>query len=251
MVKYMELMWPLILSSIAGFSTVIGCLFIFLPIKKSDTFITFSLAFSLSVMLLISVFDLIPSSLPFLGNNIFKSILIFIIFFLLGIVLVNIINRYIEKEKGSSNNLYKLGILNFIALIMHNFPEGILTFMSTYQDFRLGLTICIAIALHNIPEGISIAVPIYYATNNKWESFKTTLLSGLAEPLGALLAYIVLKNFITNEMISMFLILVAGIMISLSIEKMLPEALSYQKKKPLLYGLITGAIIVIISLLII
>ena len=244
----MEIIMPLILSSIAGFSTLIGCIFVFIKVKKRDEFITFSLAFSLSVM---SILDLIPSSLPYLGNNVFKSIILFSIFFVLGFLMVKMINKIIEKEKGSGNNLYILGILNFIALIMHNFPEGILTFMSTYQDFHLGLALCIAIALHNIPEGISIAIPIYYATGSIWKSIKMTLLSGFAEPIGAILAYLILKDYITDEMISMFLILVAGIMISLSIEKMLPEALSYQKKKPLLFGFITGGVVVILSIIMI
>ena len=245
----MDLFWPLILSSIAGFSTLLGYFFIYLPVKKVNEFIPFALSFSLSVMIMISVFDLIPSSIPFIGNNLIKSILIFVIFFTLGIILVHILNKLIEREKGKSN-LYRLGILSFIALVLHNFPEGILTFMSTYKDFSLGLSLCLSITLHNIPEGISIAVPMYYSTSNKWEAFKITLLSALAEPLGAIVAFCVLKNHITNEMISVVLILVAGIMISLSINKMLPEARGYQKKKPLYYGFILGIIIVLLSLFI-
>lgn len=128
--------------------------------------------------------------------------------------------------------------------------EGILTFMSTYQDFRLGLSLCLAIALHNIPEGISIAVPIYYSTGSIKRAIKCTFLSALAEPLGALLAFLIFKNFITDQMVSMFLILVAGIMVTLSIEKMFPEALSYHKKKPLIWGLLIGAVVVLSSLLI-
>lgn len=245
----MNIFWSFVLSSIAGFSTMLGCLGIFIPVKKKDEFITFSLSLSLSVMLMISIFDLIPSSLPKLGNNILLSLTYFIIFFLLGIILTNALNKYIEKQKKSSN-LYKLGILNFIALVMHNLPEGIVTFMSTYQDFNLGLSLCIAIALHNIPEGISIAVPIYYATGNVKEAIKCTFLSALAEPLGALLAFLIFKNFITESMISMFLILVAGIMITLSVNKMLPEALEYKKIKPLYLGFILGIIMVVLSLII-
>lgn len=246
----MNLLWAFILSSIAGFSTMLGCLGILIPIKKKDEFITFSLSLSLSVMIMISLFDLIPSSLPKLGTNILSSIIKFIIFFLLGIIVTNVLNKLIEKQ-SKKTNLYKLGILNFVVLIMHNLPEGILTFMSTYQDFNLGLSLCLAITLHNIPEGISIAVPIYYATGNIKEAIKCTFLSAIAEPLGALLAFIILKNYITEEMISMFLILVAGIMITLSINKMLPEAINYNKKKPLYIGFILGIILVTLSLIII
>lgn len=245
----MEIVWPFVLASIAGFSTLIGCLGIFIPVKKKDEFITFAISLSLSVMLMVSVFDLIPSSLPNIGKNIFSSILIFFVFFMIGVLAVGILNRMIEKEKGK-NNLYKLGILSFIALVLHNLPEGILTFMSTYQDFNLGVSLCLAIALHNIPEGISIAVPIYYSTGSVWKAVKCTFLSALAEPLGALLAFLVFKNFITDQMVSMFLILVAGIMVTLSIEKMLPEALSYNKKRPFYIGLILGIIVVILSIFI-
>lgn len=245
----MDIVWPFILASIAGLSTMIGCLGIFIPIKKKDSFVTFAISLSLAVMIMVSIFDLIPSSLPRLSSGIFGNTIWFILFFVMGIVLVNILNKMIEKEKGS-NNLYKLGILSFIALVLHNLPEGILTFMSTYQDFSLGVSLCIAITLHNIPEGISIAVPIYYATGSMKRAVGCTFLSALAEPIGALLAFLIFKNFITDQMISLFLILVAGIMISLSIEKMLPEALSYNKKKPLYLGLIIGVIVVIISLVI-
>lgn len=246
----MENIWPFILSSIAGFSTVLGCIGILIPVKKRDEFITFSISLSLSVMIMVSLFDLIPSSLPNIGNNFFSSIVLFILFFTLGSGLVSLLNRFIEREKGKGSNLYKLGILSFIALVLHNLPEGILTFMSTYQDFNLGLSLCLAIALHNIPEGVSIAVPIYYSTGSVGKALKYTLLSAVAEPVGAILAFLILKDFITPAMISMFLILVAGIMITLSIEKMLPEALSYNKKKPMYMGLILGIIIVVLSLVI-
>lgn len=245
----MEILWPFILSSIAGLSTMLGCLGILIPVKKKDEFLSFAISLSLSVMLLISLFDLIPNSLPAIGSNPLKSSLLFTLFFSLGVISVHFINKLIAKEKGS-DNLYKLGILSFIALVLHNLPEGILTFMSTYQDFSLGVSLCIAITLHNIPEGISIAVPIYYSTGSVGEAVKCTFLSALAEPLGALLAFLIFKNFITEQMIGMFLILVAGIMITLSINKMLPEALSYNKKKSLYAGLIFGTIIVLLSLLI-
>ncbi len=247
----MELLWPFILASLAGLSTMLGCLGIFIPAKKKDEFIAFSISLSASVMLTVSIFDLIPSSLPYLGADILTGVCKFGIFFGIGIVAIGIINKFLEREKEKEKgNLYKLGILSFIALVLHNLPEGILTFMSTYQDFSLGVSLCLAIALHNIPEGISIAVPIYYSTGSVKKALKCTFLSALAEPFGALLAFLIFKNFITDAMVSMFLILVAGIMVTLSIEKMLPEALSYNKKKPLYIGFISGVIIVVLSLII-
>lgn len=237
-----------LLSLISGLSTTLGCIPIFIKVKKIDKFITFSLAFSLSIMLGISVFDLIPEALPHITRHgIINSLLIIISLLFIGFLIVNILNKFIEREKGSSNNLYKLGILSSIALIIHNFPEGILTFLSSYHDIHLGVSICLAIALHNIPEGISISLPIYYATGNKKKAIFTTIASGLAEPVGAIFTFLVLKRYINNEMISIFLVLVAGIMITLSIEKILPEALSYKQKKPLYLGLLFGIVVVLIS----
>ena len=138
------------------------------------------------------------------------------------------------------SDLYKLGILNMLALILHNFPEGIATFMSSYKDMSMGIKLALAIAFHNIPEGISIAVPIYYATNSKREALFKTLLSGIAEPIGALLAYIFLSKFITDSLISLILLLVGGIMITLAIEGILPKAKKYNLNKYLYLGMIVG-----------
>lgn len=245
----MNILWPFLLSFIAGISTILGTVFLFVKTRKNDEFITYTISLSLSIMLMISVFDLIPEAMPYiLSQNTIKGIILFITFFTMGNLLVNFINSLIKKGEGSS--LLKIGILNFVALIIHNVPEGILTFMGAYHDFKLGLTLTIAIALHNIPEGISIAVPVYYATKSRGKAFFMVLLSALAEPIGALLAFIGLKSLINDATISFVLILTAGIMITLSINKMLPEALKYKKNKPMIYGLLTGIIIVIMSLII-
>lgn len=240
----MNTLYAILLSTIAGLSTIIGVIVIFIHIKKEniDKFITFCLAFSISIMIGISVVDLIPESfftlmisMPYL-----KGFSIVLISFLSGVGIVLILNKRMNNNK---NDLYKLGILNMIALIMHNFPEGIATFMSSYKDIDLGLKLSIAIMLHNIPEGISIAVPIYYATGKKKKAFTRTLLSGLSEPLGAILAYLFLSKYITHTMIAMVLIFVAGIMITLSIHEMLPEALKYRKNKFIYLGFSIGIIL--------
>lgn len=125
--------------------------------------------------------------------------------------------------------------------------EGIATFLSAYQNMELGLKLGIAIMLHNIPEGISIAIPIYYANHNKKEAIKKAFLSGLAEPLGAILAFLFLKNFITESFISIILLLVAGIMITISIEEMYPEIIKYKERKIATIGLIIGIILILIN----
>ena len=202
-------------------------------------------------MIGISITDLIPESTYILlaKKGIGEGIIMSIIAFLLGIVLIKYLNKLILKQELNKGELYKLGILNMLALIIHNFPEGIATFMSSYKNINLGIKLAIAIAFHNIPEGISIAVPIYYATNSKKEAIFKTFLSGIAEPLGAILAYIFLSNFITDSLISIILILVGGIMITLAIEVILPKAKSYHEPLYLRLGFIIGLLLALFNYL--
>lgn len=243
---------PLLVSTLAGFSTMLGSLVIFFKLKeeKYNKFITLSLSFSLAIMIGISIFDLIPESffkcIYTYGFN--KSIIILLIAFILSYIVITLISGLMDKE-GIKEDLYKLGLLNMLVLILHNLPEGIATFLSSYQDLNLGLKLGLAITLHNIPEGIAIAVPIYYSTKSKKKAFKATFISSLAEPLGAILAFIFLKNYISEMLISIVLIVVAGLMITLSIQEMLPKALKYKENKYIYLGLILGIILVFFSLL--
>ena len=167
--------------------------------------------------------------------------------FLVGVLSVYFLNKKIEKSSSTDLDLYRLGILSMIALMLHNLPEGIVTFLSSYQNMELGLKISMAIMLHNIPEGISIAVPIYYATGSKKEAVKKTFLSGLAEPLGAILAFLFLRNFITDTMIGLILLFVAGLMITLAIHELLPKALTYHENKHIVLGFIVGILLLFIN----
>ena len=249
----MEIIGPLLISTIAGLSTILGSLVIFFKLKTYfiNKFITLCLSFSLAIMIGISITDLIPESTYIIITNykLFKGIIICLTTFLVGIFLILWINKKISQKEWGSKDLYKLGILNMIALMLHNLPEGIATFMSSYKNINLGIKLSIAIMLHNIPEGISIAVPIYYATKNKKDAIKKTFISGLAEPLGALLAFIFFHKYITYKLISIILIFVAGIMITLSIDELLPKAIRYEESKYLKVGIIIGVIIIIINLL--
>ena len=233
---------PIIISTIAGLSTVLGSLVILFKIKKFNKFITFCLSFSSAVMIGISILDLIPESYFNIINNygLFKTNILLIITFIICYYSI----KYIDRLTNNTNDLYKLGILNMIVLILHNIPEGILTFVSSYHDISLGIKLSIAIMLHNIPEGISIAVPIYYSTNSFKKAFKAVLISGLSEPLGAIIAFVFLKNYINELLISFILIIVAFLMITLSIEEILPKSIIYM----LILGFITGIILVIINI---
>ncbi len=249
----MDTIIPLLISTLAGLSTLIGALLTFLNIKKSqyNKFITFCLAFSISIMIGISIFDLIPESF-FQYSSVYgmsKSIILLLVAFIISYIFITTLSMLIKKET-KKEDLYRLGILNMIVLIFHNLPEGIATFLSSYQDLTLGIKLAFAIMLHNIPEGISIAIPIYYSTGNRKLALKNALISGMAEPLGAMLAFVFLKNFISEMMISIILIVVAGLMITLSIQELLPEALKYKEIKILYLGLLFGLLLVFINILI-
>ena len=241
--------FSLLVSLLAGVSTFLGGLVVFLRFKDKDKFICFCLSFSLSVMISISLFELIPDSTLVLYNNIgiFWTFIIGSVMFFLGKTLVTKINKKITLL--SSNDLYRVGLLSMIALMVHNFPEGIATFMASYNDLSTGISLGIAIMLHNIPEGISIAVPVYYATNKRSRGLMLSLISGLAEPLGAILAYVLLKDYINETLVSVVLMFVAGIMTTLAINEMIPEVNKYNNKRLSIIGMIIGAILVLVNLI--
>lgn len=244
----MQIINALLISTIAGLSTVIGGLVIFFRIKNIDKFITFCLSFTAVIMIGISVIELFPESFFTLSKNysMFLTIIIILIVFILGIFIIRLTNKLINN----SDNLYKIGILNMIVLILHNFPEGITTFITSYHDLNIGLSIAIAIMLHNIPEGVAIAVPIYCSTKSKKKALLKTFLSGISEPIGALFAFIFLKNYINDVLIAFLLIVVCAIMITLSIEKLIPEAINRKSDKSLKMGFIIGIIVLFVSLFI-
>lgn len=226
-----------ILTIIAGLSTMIGTILIFLK-KKTDNIIIGSLSFASGVMLTVSITDLIPEAYILL-NNVFKpfpTIIYLLIFIVLGIIFSMLIDKYLpdnfeQKEKMNSKGLYRVGIISMLAIILHNIPEGIATFMATNSNITLGISLAIAITLHNIPEGISISVPIYYATGSRLKAIFYTFISGISEPFGALIAYLFLSPFINDKIMGFLLSIIAGIMAHISIYELLPQSKKYNNKK--------------------
>ncbi|MBE6160055.1 MAG: zinc transporter ZupT [Lactobacillales bacterium] len=236
-----------LLTTLAGLSTLIGSIVIFLNKKNKDKIIISSLAFASSVMILISLTDLIPESYNMLKNifKLFPLILIILISINIGIILSFYIKKYIPENKN--NNLYKVGLISMLAIIMHNIPEGMATFMASNTNISLGISLTIAIALHNIPEGISIAVPIYYSTNSKIKAILYTFISGLSELFGAIITYIFLKPFINDFIMGILFSIIAGIMIHIAISELLPTSLSYKNTRLTKLFLLLGLIFIIIS----
>ena len=235
------------LTTLAGLSTLLGTLPIFIK-NKTNKIIISSLSFAAGVMITVSITDIIPESIKYI-NKTFKivpTLLIIGIFISLGIIISMTIDKYINRE----GELYKVGIISMIAIILHNIPEGIITYLSSETNIKLGLSLTIAIALHNIPEGISIAVPIYYAKKSRGKAILYTLTSALSEPLGALLAYLFLSKIMNNFIMGIILSIVAGIMIQIALYELIPTSLKYKNKFKTILFIIIGSIFMLLNHLI-
>ena len=239
--------YPLIITSIAGIATLLGNILLFVNLKYKDNLISFALGLSFIVMLMISIFDLIPEGLVLGRLEVGDTKILFIITLLLlliGYFIVSIIERKIK----SNDNLYKIGLLSMISLLIHNIPEGILCALTSSTNLEVGVRFSFMIMIHNIPEGICISLPIYYATKNRGKAFLYTLISSFGEITGALIALLFLNKFLNNSLLYVILIVVAGIMITLSILKILKEGLTYRRYFYLILGIIIGFIIVLLTI---
>jgi len=149
---------------------------------------------------------------------------------------------------NKNKKLFRTGILTAVIIAIHNFPEGMATFVSSIQRPSLGIAIAIAVAIHNIPEGISVAIPIYFATGDKKKALGWSLLSGLTEPLGALIAYLILLPLLNDTVFGVLFGAIAGIMVFISLDELLPTAEEYGEHHLSIYGLVAGMIVIAISL---
>lgn len=239
----------LLISFIAGLSTLWGALIIFFTKSKNEKIVACSLGFAAGVMISVSFSDLLPQaqeSLSALGGP-RLGIISMVLFLILGIILAAVIDHFVPHEEFDEKandkphqNLYRLGFVSMLAMMLHNFPEGIATFIASYSDTALGLSIGLAIAFHNIPEGISVAVPIYFATNSPFQAFKYAFLSGMAEPIGALLAFLLLKPFINPFLLGAIFAMVAGIMLYISLEELIPTSRQYGHNRMALIATFLG-----------
>lgn len=162
----------------------------------------------------------------------------------------------LHDHSASHHKLLRMGVFTAIAIGIHNFPEGLATFLAALQDPHLGLAIAVAIALHNIPEGISVSVPIFYATGSRKKAFVYSVLSGLSEPVGAVIGYLAIRVFlggnagvIPPEIMGILFGGVAGIMVYISLDELLPTSRAYGKGHDSLFGLVAGMLVMALSLL--
>lgn len=248
------------LTTLAGLSTGIGSIIAYFIRKPKHSYLAVLLGFSAGVMIYISFAELLKGAIDAIGFKMAN------IFFFVGIALIAIVDILIphsyiaeraENKKAKSislnnehrSDLMRAGIFTALGIAIHNFPEGLATFASAATgDTRLGISIATAIAIHNIPEGISVSVPIFYATGNRKKAFLYSFASGVAEPIGALIGYTILLPFLSPTLISGLLALVAGIMIYISLDELLPLAHRYGGEHLALIGLLTGMAVMAISL---
>jgi ZIP family zinc transporter len=160
-----------------------------------------------------------------------------------------LIDKYLPSEYENKDNksLYKIGIISMVAIVLHNIPEGIATFITSSNNITLGITLSLAIALHNIPEGISIAVPIYHSTNNKLKAIMYAFISGMSEVIGSVLAYLFLAPFINEHIMAALYAIIAGVMIHISVYELIPGAYKESTLKGVLKYFIIGMAVMIIS----
>lgn len=260
-------LWALGLTIVAGLSTGIGGLFAFLYSRTNTKLLSVVLGFSAGVMIYVSFVELFSEAKLRLTAEFGPAAgsLITVAAFFGGMFLIAVIDKLIpsfenpheshkleEMDLGVSNHnkqLLRTGILTAIAITIHNFPEGLATFMSTMHQPALGVAIAFAISIHNIPEGIAVAIPVYSATGDKKRALLLSFLSGLSEPLGAVIGYLLLLPFLNDTLFGILFAGVAGIMVFISLDELLPAAREYGEHHLSVYGLISGMMVMAVSLL--
>lgn len=255
------------LTLFAGLSTGIGSAIAFFAKRTNTRFLSISLGFSAGVMIYVSFVEIIVkardvlitelgvqgghwvTTAAFFGGVLFIAIIDKLIPSIENPHEVRMVEEMEDVEKLKNKKLMRMGLFTALAIGIHNFPEGLATFTAALTEPSLGIAIAVAIAIHNIPEGIAVSVPVYYATGNKKKAFTLSFLSGLAEPIGALVGYLILMPFMGPVVFGVLFAAVAGIMVFISLDELLPSAREYGEHHLSIYGLILGMAVMAVSLL--
>ncbi|MCD7961977.1 MAG: zinc transporter ZupT [Rikenellaceae bacterium] len=262
-----NILFAFILTLLAGLATGIGSAIAFFAKSTNKKFLLFSLGLSAGVMVYVSFVELFSQAnsrlSEIMGETRGQVVAVAALF--TGILVAAIIDKLgpevdnphepktVEslRKKRPKSKLMRTGLITALAITIHNFPEGMATFAATIGNPELGIAIAVAIAIHNIPEGIAVSVPIYYATGNRKKAFVWSFLSGMSEPLGALIGFLVLMPFLNDILMSCVLAGVGGIMIFISFDELLPAAREFGEHHISIYGLISGMAIMAVSLIMI
>jgi ZIP family zinc transporter len=256
------------LTLFAGLSTGIGSGLAFFAKRTSARTLTLALGFSAGVMIYVSFVEIFVKAKNSLVAEMgeVRGYWATVIAFFGGLIFIGVIDRLVPsfenphelhraeemdmpQQAAKFKKLYRMGLFTALAIAIHNFPEGLATFVSALKDVKLGMAIALAIAIHNIPEGVAVSVPIFYATGNRKKAFLYSFLSGLAEPVGAIIGYAIVFKFFTDLVFGVLFASVAGIMVFISLDELLPAAREYGQHHLAAYGLIAGMMVMALSLL--
>ena len=259
-------LFALVLTLLAGLSTGIGSAIAFFARRTNTKFLSTALGFSAGVMVYVSFVELFPQALEQVtAGGAARPALSVVLAFFAGIAFIFLIDMLIPsgenphevhmveelKQRDSAPQLQRTGLLMALAIAIHNFPEGIATFTSAYVNPSIAIPIAVAIAIHNIPEGIAVSVPLYYSTGNRRKAFWYSLSSGMAEPVGGLIGYFLLLPFITPFSLGLVMAAVAGIMVFISVDELIPAAERYGCHHYSIAGFVGGMAVMAASLLVI
>lgn len=259
-----QVLFAFVLTLLAGLSTGIGSGIAFVCRSTNRKFLSVSLGFSAGVMIYVSLVEIMGEAREALVRELGTrpGSWATVAAFFGGMLVIAVIDKLIpeeenphevksmeEEETTNAGRLMRMGVFTALAIAIHNFPEGLATFVSAMQEPGLAIPIVVAIAIHNIPEGIAVSVPIYQATGSRSKAFRYSFLSGLAEPLGALLGWLVLRPIMNDTVFGVLFAGVAGVMVFISFDELLPAAREYGEHHLSLYGLISGMAVMAVSLL--
>ncbi|MHC4426029.1 MAG: zinc transporter ZupT [Planctomycetota bacterium] len=256
------------LTLFAGLSTGLGSALAFFAKRTNTKLLSAALGFSAGVMIYVSFMEIFPKAKECLVAELgaIRGYWTAVLAFFAGLVFIAIIDKLVPSFENPHEvhraeemdapelaakfkNLYRMGLFTALAIAIHNFPEGLATFVSALRDTKLGIAIAVAIAIHNVPEGVAVSIPIFYATGNRRKAFVYSFLSGLAEPVGALIGYAIVFSFFNDVVFGILFASVAGIMVFISLDELLPAAREYGQHHLAAYGLVAGMMVMALSLL--
>jgi len=256
----------------AGLSTGIGSTLAFFTKTTNKAFFALSMGFSAGVMIYLSFVEIMPKSTAYMATDVseIEAAAYAAAALIIGMVAMAVIDAMVPSsnphentqieligddqtqlailETANNKALLRMGLFVALAIAIHNFPEGLATFLLVLDDPEVGIALAVAVALHNIPEGIAVSVPVYYATKSRSKAFKLSFLSGLAEPAGAVIGYLILAPFLTDFSLGFIFAMVAGVMVFLAIDTLLPTAKNSARGHLTVYGLIAGMAVMATSL---
>ena len=241
----------LILTTLAGLSTTLGSLLGLVVRRPGPRFMSATLGFSAGVMVMISFVELLQGSIDSIGFAYahFGFFIGIIVIFIIDFFLPHEWAGHLDRSEAQPNSkLLRMGLLVALGIGIHNFPEGMATFAGALKDTKLGIAIAVAIAIHNIPEGLAVSAPVYAATGSRAKAFFWSFLSGVAEPIGAGVAAVILLPFLTPALLGWLLAFVAGIMVFIAIDELVPTSRSFGQEHTAILGVVLGMAIMSLSL---